>query len=629
MITQARRSVAARLQEKRKTDLPPPSHYPIPYNEDVPMPASPEDDLGHSASNPAASFDTAAAFDTAATRAAESFAAFNDNNSITVQLEDQGQFISRAVYPTYEIWRQQMHGISYATSVPMHFELKEGEEAPPLRVQDLSCVLRTFQDCMMEDGLKDFFMLSRKLNAAENPETLGSRKRKFGKLVDMYDHRAFLALVGAHVNEDSSVGAVVGTGELRDDKSKIENTYLRRLRPTPDLLGPCCPYKIRDLRACFLLRFITASCPKKKIPKRVRRAGSVKGEIYRRQDCVAAVGGVQSSSGGCGEGAVERSEAVQAHIPPSLQVCKQSGVSVGARPQPHPAIPALHSLYSAFHTRAPTLRLHDSRSAPLRSASLRPRTSRTPHSVRTPRAPPAPHRRHVSSRLLRTTATGRPPRPRPPYRTPHPASPHPAPLRTRSPPFTLRTSLRKLVPAHTPSALHTPRTSTSTANPASSAPRKPALSNSRAACWLRPYSAPHSTRPRSAFMTPSASPLRTQAQMSSLSNPSPLHREELTRKGESIARRRRREEGASVAMRPAQLSETLPGHCESARTWRELLTSLTVATYPVIHGSSSRFGTTLSVILERREPLHCTRFCAYSSDALAPPDESTPGSQCN
>ncbi|KAJ7706798.1 hypothetical protein B0H17DRAFT_1192364 [Mycena rosella] len=51
-----------------ETDLPPPRHYPIPYTEDVPMPASPEDELGHLAFDPAASFDTAAA------RAAEAFA---------------------------------------------------------------------------------------------------------------------------------------------------------------------------------------------------------------------------------------------------------------------------------------------------------------------------------------------------------------------------------------------------------------------------------------------------------------------------------------------------------------------------------------------------------------------------
>ncbi|KAJ7652940.1 hypothetical protein B0H17DRAFT_1147232 [Mycena rosella] len=230
-----------------KGDLPPPRHYPIPYTEDIPMPASPEDDLGHSAFNPAASFDTAAAF--------------NDNNVITIQLEDQGRFISGA-----------MRGISYATSIPMsrllkgfvdymegghgghattmwnpyqeyanrpdnrlveqlcidrHFELKEGEEALPLRMQDLSHAWRKFQDSMTEDGLKEFFMLSRKLHAAKNPETLGSCKCKFGKLVDTYNHRlendfeqfniqALMVLIGAHVNEDSSVGAVISTGGLVD-----------------------------------------------------------------------------------------------------------------------------------------------------------------------------------------------------------------------------------------------------------------------------------------------------------------------------------------------------------------------------------------------------------------------------
>ncbi|KAJ7706800.1 hypothetical protein B0H17DRAFT_1125630 [Mycena rosella] len=106
-----------------------------------------------------------------------------------------------------------------------HFELKEGEEAPLLRVHDLSCAWWKFQDSMTEDGLKEFFTLSRKLHAAKNPETLGSRKHKFGKLVDTYncrlendfeqfDIQAFMVLVGAHVNEDSSVGAVIGTGGL-------------------------------------------------------------------------------------------------------------------------------------------------------------------------------------------------------------------------------------------------------------------------------------------------------------------------------------------------------------------------------------------------------------------------------
>ncbi|KAJ7696294.1 hypothetical protein B0H17DRAFT_1131076 [Mycena rosella] len=89
------------------------------------------------------------------------------------------------MWNTYQEYANRLENrLAERQRIDRHFELKEGEEAPPLHVQDLSHAWRKFQDSMTEDSLKEFFTLSRKLHAAENPETLASCKRKFGNTGD-------------------------------------------------------------------------------------------------------------------------------------------------------------------------------------------------------------------------------------------------------------------------------------------------------------------------------------------------------------------------------------------------------------------------------------------------------------